>query len=450
MLSKILNKVKDYLFGSIFRRGATYLTVLTLISYILGLVRDITFARTLGASRALDIYNSAFIVPDLLLNIFVAGALTAAFVPVFSHLLADGEDKEAGRLASSILIGAPTLIIILAIPALIFMPNIVNIIAPGFSQNELEQLVHLSRLMLLSPVIFAISNTLGNILISYDRFIAYGLSPIFYNLGIIGGALMSVTFGPIALIIGTIIGAILHLSVRIVGIIKSNFKFRAPLDISDSKVRQIAKLMIPRMAGQPIEQLTFLTFNNFASYFVAGSISMISFARNFQSVPISIFGISFATSVFGVLSRKIAQKDIAGFNKVFKETTIILLALSVISTIGLIIVGPYLIEFLFGGKKFDSSAIATTAKLLAFFALSVPSESMIHLLVRSFYAMKDTWTPILVSVPGLLLIIALSFYLKNYLGLYALPLSYSLVSIIEATILFIILKSRLTKLKNPD
>lgn len=413
---------------------------------MLGLVRDITFARTLGASRALDIYNAAFIVPDLLLNIFVAGALTAAFVPVFNHLLADNEDKEASSLATSILIGAPTLIIVLAISALIFMPEIVNIIAPGFSPDELAQLVYLSRIMLISPVIFAISNTLGNILISYDRFVAYGLSPILYNIGIIVGALLSVKFGPLALVLGTITGALLHLSSRLIGIIKSGFKFTEPLSMTDPKIIQIGKLMIPRMAGQPVEQLTFLAFTNFASFFAAGSISMISFARNFQSVPISIFGISFATSVFSTLSKRIAQKDSNNFIKIFKETSFILIILSIISAVGLIILGPFLINLFFGSARFNPEAVNTTAKLLAFFALSIPSESMIHLLVRSFYAMKDTWTPILISVPGLIMIIGLSFLLKNTLGLYALPISYSAISIIEATLLFVILKRRLKNL----
>ena len=442
----MINKIKDYLFGSIFRRGATYLTLLTFVSYILGLVRDITFARTLGASRALDIYNSAFIVPDLLLNIFVAGALTAAFVPVFSHMIADNDEEEAKSLASSILISAPTLIILLAIPAFILMPFIVNIIAPGFSPEELGQLTFLSRLMLISPVIFAVSNTLGNILISYDKFVAYGLSPIFYNIGIIAGALASVYFGPLALVVGTIIGALLHLLVRIFGIIKSGFKLNTPLSILDSRVRQIGKLMIPRMAGQPIEQLTFLAFTNFASRFAVGSISMISFARNFQSVPISIFGISFATSVFATLSRRVAQKDHEGFIKIFKETAIILIVLCVLSAILLALLGPYLIDFFFGGGRFTPEAVKTTATLLALFSLSIPSESLLHLLVRSFYAMKDTWTPILISIPGLIFIIGLSFLLSGILGIYALPLSYSIGSISEAVILFIILRQKLKKL----
>ncbi|MEK7151654.1 MAG: lipid II flippase MurJ, partial [Patescibacteria group bacterium] len=124
----MLNKLKTYLFGSIFRRGATLLTVLTFGSYLLGLVRDILFARIFGASRILDVYNAAFIIPDLLLNIFVAGALTAAFVPVFTHLYARNEDAEAEKVATTMLVAAPLLLIILAIPVFIFMPRLADMV----------------------------------------------------------------------------------------------------------------------------------------------------------------------------------------------------------------------------------------------------------------------------------------------------------------------------------
>lgn len=426
-----------------FRRGASYLTLLTLLSYVMGLFRDVTFARVFGAGRELDLYNAAFIIPDLLLNIFVASALSAAFIPVFNHLLAEEKEGEAQRTAASVLLGAPALILLIGIPTFIFMPSIAPHIAPGFSPAELAELINLSRLMLISPLIFAISNTLGNILISYDRFVAYGLSPVLYNLGIIAGAIGAASYGPYGLVFGTIIGALLHLSVRVIGILKSEFVLRKPLPIFHKNIRNIFGLMIPRMAGQPIEQLTFLAFANFASRFAVGSISMISFARNFQSVPISVFGISFATAVFGQLSRKAGAQDRSGFQSIFGETAKILLVLSIISAVILAFFGMYFIDFFLGGGKFDDQAILTTAKLLALFCLAIPSESIMHLLVRSFYAIKDTWTPILISAPGLLLIIIMSKLLAPILGIYALPLSYGITSNIEALILYLILRRRL-------
>src|SRR3989344_8488596 len=126
----MLTRLKSYLFGSIFRRGATLLTVLTFVSYVLGLGRDMLFARVFGASRLLDVYNSAFIITDILLNIFVAGALTAAFVPVFSHLYARGEKQEAEKVATTVLYAAPVTILIIGIPIFIFMPFFAGFVAP--------------------------------------------------------------------------------------------------------------------------------------------------------------------------------------------------------------------------------------------------------------------------------------------------------------------------------
>ena len=442
----MLGKLKQYLFGSIFRKGATLLTALTLGSYILGLARDMLFARFFGASRILDIYNAAFIVPDILLNVFVAGALTAAFVPIFTHLHATGEEKEAEKVATTMLYAAPVTMGIIAIPALIFMPWLSNLVAPGFSGEERNLLVLLSRLMLLSPIIFAASNTLGNILVSYEKFFGYGFSPILYNLGIIAGIPLTVYFGPVGLVMGTLSGAFLHLLVRIVATAESKFRQHFPIDLKNKNFLKILKLMIPRMAGQPIEQITFFVFTSMASTLAIGSIAVLNFARNFESVPVSIFGISFSTAIFASLSRKAALKDREGFLFHLKETAKALILVSTVSTLFYIFFGEFFIKIFLGGGRFTQTDVIRTGKLLAIFALAIPAESFIHLLVRAFYALKDTWTPILVSIPGLLLIISLSKILIPTLSLNALALSYSIGVTLEALILFLILRKKLASL----
>ncbi len=442
----MLGKIKKYLFGSIFRRGATILTFLTLGSYVLGLVRDSIFARFFGASRLLDVYNAAFIIPDLLLNIFVAGALTAAFVPVFTHLLATGEEKEAENVATTMLAAAPVTILIIAIPAFIFMPAIASFVTPGFSGSDKSMLVAMSRLLLLSPIIFAVSNTIGNILISYERFVGYGLSPMLYNLGIIAGAFLVPVFGPIGLIIGTLGGAVLHLVVRLLAIVKTSFRARLPINAKDHNFLKILKLMIPRMAGQPIEQITFFIFTNMASALAVGSIAILSFARNFESVPVSLFGISFSTAIFSSLSRKAALKDTKGFIYQIKETGKALGLVSGLSMLFYLLFSGLVVRIFFGGGHFSEADIIRTSSLLAFFAFSIPAESFIHLFVRAFYAIKDTWTPILISIPGLGLIVILAKLLVPAFSINALAISYAIANTIEAIILFLILRRKLRHL----
>ncbi len=442
----MVRKIKTYLFGSVFRRGATLLTFLTLGSYLLGLVRDIAFARFFGASRLLDIYNSAFIIPDLLLNIFVAGALTAAFVPVFSHLFAAGEKQEAEKVATTALYAAPLAIVILGIPIFIFMPYLASLVAPGFSGQERDLLILMSRLMLLSPIIFAVSNTLGNILISLEKFGAYGLSPILYNLGIIAGIPLVTIFGPTGLVIGVIGGALLHLAIRSIGLMRNRFGLRFPVDFRNPHFLKIPKLMLPRMAGQPIEQVTFFIFNNMASTLVAGSIAILSFARNFQSVPVSLFGISFSTAIFASLSRKAALGDRNGFLFHLKEASVILAVMSGLSALVFLFFGETIIRIFLGGGKFTEQDIIRTGKLLSIFALAIPAESFMHLIARSFYALKDTWTPLFVTLPGLAVIAIFAKKLIPLMSLNALPFSFFVVLTAEVVILTFILLKKLRRL----
>jgi len=439
----MIARIRDYLFGSVFRRGATLLTALTLASYVLGLVRDMVFARVLGAGRLLDVYNAAFIIPDVLLNVFVAGALAAAFVPVFTHLLAKDRGPDAERLAGTMLAGAPGAMAVIGIIAFAIMPWLSHIVAPGFSTDEIALLVKLSRLMLLSPILFALSNTLGSMLISLERFAGYGLSPVLYNLGIIGGAFLVAPFGPIGLVMGVLLGAILHLLSRLIALWRSGFRARGPIDFANPDFRQVLKLMIPRMAGQPVEQLTFFLFTALASSLAVGSIAILNFARNFQSVPVSIFGISFATAVFASLSRASALNDDAGFRRTLKEAAKPLAVVTILSALFYIIAGKFVIAIFLGGGRFGPEQVTATASLLAVFALSIPGEAFIHLLVRAFYALKDTWTPVLVSVPGLALIYFLAKAFIPVWGLSGLPAAYALSISLEAIVLVFLLRRRL-------
>ncbi len=438
--------IRRYFFGSVFRTGASILTVLILASNVLGLVRDMIFSRMFGAARLLDVYNAAFVVPDVLLNVFVAGALTAAFVPVFSHLRAKGEEAESERVAGTMFAAAPGAMFVIGLLALIFMPQIAHIVAPGFSADEMALLIRMSRLMLLSPVLFALSNTLGSVLVSLDRFVGYGLSAILYNAGIIGGAFLTPWLGPLGLVVGTLAGAILHLAARLIALLHSGFRPRGPVDLANRNFRHILKLMIPRMAGQPIEQLTFSLFTNLASSLAVGSIAIVNFARNFQSMPISVFGIAFSLAVFGSLSRKAALNDREGFVYHLKETFKPLMAASVISALVYVVFGRWIIAILLGGGRFSPADVHRTVVLLALFALAIPGENLIHLLVRGFYALKDTWTPIMVSVPGLGLIWLLSHLLIPSLGLNALGVAYFSAQTLQALVLWMLLRRRIAAL----
>ncbi len=155
-LLAIFKKTFSIMFGSKLRRGASILTILTFASYALGLVRDILFSHVFGADAVLDTYYAAFNIPDLMLNIFIAGTLLAAFTPIFTHLRASGEEKEAEKVATTMLVVMPLAIGIISVIAFIFMPWLTPIVAPGFAGAQKEMLVEMSRLLLIASVIFSI------------------------------------------------------------------------------------------------------------------------------------------------------------------------------------------------------------------------------------------------------------------------------------------------------
>lgn len=432
------------IFKKKFFAGASVLTALTLGSYVMGLLRDRFFAQKFGAGRLLDIYNASFVIPDLLLNIFIAGALSAAFIPVFTSLWSDGKREEADNVATTVLHSAVFTMIIVGGLAFIFMPALANIITPGFSGEEKILLVKVTRVMLLSPLLFAVSNTFGNMLVSFERFFAYGLSPILYNLGIIAGVFISQKFGIgiYGLVIGTLFGAFLHMSVRIIGLYKTGFRLKFPIDFQNIHFRHILKLMLPKMLGHPVEQLTFLAFTNIASLMAAGSIAIVSFSRNFQSVPVSVFGISFSVAIFSMLSRDAELKNHELFMKNFWDAAKAILIFTSLSAVFFLIGGKFVIRIFLGGGEFGEQEILTTGKMLALFALSIPTESMVHLLARSFYAMKDTLTPVLMSVVGLGIILVTVNMLKTSLGIFAIPISFFAGSFLEIILLFFLLRNR--------
>ncbi|MBI4994424.1 murein biosynthesis integral membrane protein MurJ [Candidatus Peregrinibacteria bacterium] len=445
----MLLKLKNLFFRrEKFASGAAILTITTFLSYLTGLLRDRIFARTFGAGRELDLYNTSFIVPDIMFNILIAGAFSAAFIPVFTGLLATGEKEKANKLANTTLNSAVLAILAVGVLAAIFMPVLAKFIAPGFNEIERGTLVSLSRLMLISPVIMTISSALGAILISQKTFLAYGLSPVFYNLGIISGTFLTPWFGIHGLVIGTLTGAGLHFLPRLISIFYAQYKYLFLFNIRDPSFIKIIKLLIPKMIGHPVEQFTFLAFNRIATGLVAGSIAVISFARNFQSVAVSLFGIAFSVAIFPMLSECAAKGDRENFLKNFWKALRDILIFTVPSALGLYLLSDLIIRIFLGGGKFSDENIMRTAQVLSVFAFSIPTESLIHLLARAFYALKNTIIPVALSLLGLAVAVIFASFKAKTIGILAIPYGFFLGSAIEVILMSFLLHRYVKKVKS--
>ena len=431
-------------------RGAILLAVLTFGGYAMGLVRDRIFARTFGAGTELDAYNAAFVLPELALDVLVAGGLTAPFVPIFLGLRdgADGGESAAHEFGQTILTLA--VVVMAAASAVLFVlaPFTVSVIAPGFeSTADRDLYTGLFRVMCVTPVIFAASITLGEVLVADRRFLFYGLAPLLYNGGIVAGTLLLAgSLGIYGAAVGAVLGAMLHLGIRVAGIGRTRFSIRARLAVRTSAVREFIRLMLPKMASHPVDPLTFLYFTATATRFGAGNVSAVSFARNFQSVPVSLIGVSIAVAAFPILSAAAASGDRPGFVRILATNLATTAVLSGSAAVGLFVLSRVAISVLLGGGAFDTEDVTLTAGLLAAFTLSIPLESLTQLLARAFYATHNTLIPVLSSVAGLVVIVVVGEALAPTVGVTAIPIAFTAGSLTKVAILAVLVRSRIGRI----
>ena len=414
------------LVGRYLPEGAALLSVLIFGSYLLGLVRDRTFARTFGAGPELDAYNAAFVLPELLLDVLVEAGLAAPFIPIFLRLRSLGDGREGDRFARTILTGAVTVMGVAAVILFVAAEATTGFIAPGFSGEQSELYVSLFRVMLITPILFAASLTLGQVLLAEQRFFWYGLAPLLYNAGIILGTVAFTGLGIFGPAIGAVIGALLHLASRFVGLRTSPFRIGFGGSFRTSSVREFVRLMLPKMVSHPVEPITFLFFTSVATTLAAGSVTAVSFARNFQSVPVSVIGVAFALAAFPALSTAHATDDRRGFLRLLRTNLVSIALITTGAAIVLAVFGELVIRILFGGGAFDAADVALTGSVLAAFAISIPFESLTHLLSRAIYATRNTLLQVLASLAALAITVVAVQLLLAPLGVIAIPVGFSI------------------------
>ena len=409
-------------------RGAAILSVLIFGSYLMGLLRDRIFARTFGAGTELDAYNAAFVLPELLLDVLVEAGLAAPFIPIFMRLRASETDPaESDRFARTILTAAVTIMGVAAVVMFVFAEATTGFIAPGFGSEQAELYTSLFRVMLVTPILFAASLTLGQVLLAEQRFLWYGLAPLLYNAGIIAGTvLFSGSLGIYGPAIGAVIGATIHLASRFIGLRGSSFRVGLGWEARTTSIREFVRLMLPKMASHPVEPITFLFFTRVASELAPGSVTVVSYARNFQSVPVSLVGVAFALAVFPALSTAHAMGDRRAFLRLVTTNAASIALITTVAAIAMVVVGETAIRVLLGGGAFDEADVTRTAAVLGAFALSVPFESLTHLLSRGIYATRHTILQVAASLAALGITVAATLALLSSAGLLAVPLGFAI------------------------
>jgi putative peptidoglycan lipid II flippase len=427
--------------------AAALIALFSLASRFLGIIRDRILAGQFGAGTTLDIYYAAFRIPDLIFNLIVLGALSAGFIPIFSALIKDFkceagqecdpryQNREAWDLANNVLNLLFIGLVLLSTMGIIFAPALTRLITPGFSPAESALTAALTRIMFLSPLFLGISGVLGGILQSFKRFLIYSLAPVFYNLGIIIGALYFVNWwGIYGLAWGVVLGAALHLAIQIPTVYHLGFRYRFKIIWRDINTWRIGKMMIPRTLSLAISQINLLVITVLASNLASGSLTVFNFANNLQSFPIGIFGISFAIAAFPALAEFAFNKDKLTEN--FSNTMRQILFFIIPVTVLIVALRAQIIRVVLGTGNFGWRDTIMTMNALGFFALSLFAQATIPLLVRVFYARHNSSTPFYLGLITVGVNIVLSFWLGDKMGVAGLALAYSLANILNLILLW--------------
>lgn len=416
----------------------------SLVSRILGLLRDRILAGTFGAGSELDVYYAAFRIPDFIYNILIAGGVVVAFLPLFSeYFLKDKE--EAWRFANNVLNIFLFFLILIALGLFIFAPLAVKIIAPGFNSQQIQLTALLTKILLLSPILLGLSSVFSGILQYFNKFLFYSLAPVLYNFGIILGIIFLTPYSGIAGVAGgVIIGALFHFLIQVPGAARSGFSYKLILDFKDEKIKKVFSLMLPRTLGVAAPQINLMVATSLASMMTAGSLAIFNFANNFQQFPMGLIGIPFAVAVFPSLAKSFAALNKEDFIKDFFATFRKIAYLTVPISFLIFLFRNQIIEIIFKTGKFTQGSIEITATCLGFFALGIWANSLIPLVFRAFFAFQDTKTPTIIAILAMILNVALSFgFVRLLNSVVGLPLAFSIDSILQMLLLMFFLSRKI-------
>ena len=423
------------------------------LNNLIGLARQIIVLNAFGTSGDMDAFIAANRVSETLFTLVAGGALASAFIPTFTSLLVKDDNRGAWKLASAIANLILLILTLVAVLAAILAPLIVRyLLAPGFSADlAQEQLtVNLMRLMLPSAVLFGLSGLVIGILNSKQVFFLPALAPAMYQLGMIFGVLvLSPRLGIFGLAWGVLIGAAGYLVIQLPALIKVGGKYFPILGLKLPAVREVGRLMVPRLLGLAFVQLNFWVNIRLASLISPGSVTGVYFAFTLMLMPQALIAQSIAIAALPTFSAQFAQNKMDEMRSSLASTLRSVLLLSVPASVGLIILRQPLIELLYQGGQFTAESTRLVAWALLWYAVGLVGHSVVEIMVRAFYAMHDTKTPVGIGIAAMSLNILLSFaFVALFTRLDWMPhgglaLANSLATMLEMFVLVYLMSRRL-------
>lgn len=415
-------------------------------SRILGLIRYRLLAARFGDEiELLDSFIAASVLPDAIFEVFIFGTIALAFIPVFSQYLSREKLERAWELSSK-MITIGLLVFVIATTAIITLASfIAPVIAPGLVAKDPTAAILIARLlriMIFAQLFFVISIFLTGILQSFQRFLIPATASIFYNIGIIISIIfLTPVLGIYAPALGMVLGALLHLIIQLPLALSLGFKFKLKFDWQDRDVRETFSLMWPRSVSLALMRLSDIINIALASIATVGSIVAFNFAQVLQFVPISLFAGSLAQAALPSLSIEINAKRYEQFKKLFIESLHQILFLILPAAAILAILRIPAVRLVFGAREFPWEITVLTGRTLIAFSIGIAAQAVMLLLARSFYAIRDSFTPVKVTIftTSLNVILSVTFILVLKLSIIWLALAYSTANITAALLLLFIL-----------
>ena len=428
-------------------RAAGTIGFFTLLSRILGLVRDMVLAYFFGSQMAADAFFVAFRIPNLLRRFFAEGSLTIAFIPVFTETLTQKSKEDAFELARAVLPLLSLLLVAVTILGVLLAPWIVRIQAYGFGASgaKYELTVLLTRITF--PYIFLVSVVafFMGVLNSLRHFAAPAAAPILLNVGIIAGALCLspwLSEPVVGVAIGVLIGGVLQVLLQIPWIVKKGLSLRPLWMPGHPAVKKIGLLMLPAVFGSAVYQVNQFIGTLLASFLAQGSISWLYYADRIVEFPLGVFAIAVSTAALPSLATQVAGKDFSEFRDTLGHALRLVFFITTPATVGMIILRVPIIEVFFQRGAFDRTATLMTAEALLFYSLGLWAFSASRVMLSAFYAFQDTKTPVKVATITMVANGLLSLLLMGPLRHGGLALSLSLSSTVQLLLLIVLLRKR--------
>ncbi len=457
-------------------KSAGIVSIAVMFSRVLGLVREQIFAFYFGAGFLYDAYQAAFTIPNVLRDLFAEGALSAAFVKVFTDYQIKKGEQAAWRLASLVLNALAVVLSVIVILGILLTPYLVSIVASGFSPEKAALTVTMTQIMFpfillvaLAAVAMGVLNTKGVFGIPASASTVFNIVSIIFGLAFAywlsdGGWLSSsdktavpsasAQWAIIGMAIGTIIGGAAQFLMQIPSLYKVGFRFAPILSFTDEGVRKVMRLMAPAILGTSAVQINVLVNLAIVSG-IDGGRSWLSYSFRLMQFPIGVFGVAVGTASIPVLSRLASEGKIKDFRDTLSSSMNLVFLMTLPSACGLIVLGEPIIRLIYERGKFDAADTSMTAFALAGYSIGLTGYAAIKVLSPAFYALDDAKTPMIIAIVSIAVNAVASFIFRDLLTPYGyghvgVALATSVVALVNFFALALMMRKRIKRLNGRE